>query len=148
MSLQACHSICLHPPLSNRPNQPSVKAAQQLSPCQIGLGFRLLLAAGCTAHCLVPASRHLSRDLRQDPSMIKLFRRDPDAFMLEAARVRPPVGGMNPYQFREPQEIPLPSAGRTWTARAGGELGPVPLLTCLRACSANRNAEKWSRLCT
>ncbi|CAJ1342911.1 unnamed protein product [Effrenium voratum] len=59
------------------------------------------------------------RMILKDPSMIKLFRRDPDAFMLEAARVRPPVGGMNPYQFREPQEIPLPSAGRTWTARAG-----------------------------
>ena len=55
----------------------------------------------------------------QDPKLVKLFRSDPLAFMLEAARIRPPVGGMNPVQYRKPTRIHFPSIGRTWSAREG-----------------------------
>merc|ERR1711904_752086 len=37
-----------------------------------------------------------------------LFTQDKAAFMLEAARLFPPVGGMNPFAFREPRTITFP----------------------------------------
>lgn len=51
--------------------------------------------------------------------MVKLFQSDPLAFMLEAARIRPPVGGMNPVQYRKQAQIQFPSINRTWMAREG-----------------------------
>ena len=59
------------------------------------------------------------QELLQDPKLVKLFRADPLAFMLEAARIRPPVGGMNPVQYRKPKQITFPSIGKTWSAREG-----------------------------
>lgn len=59
------------------------------------------------------------RMIRKDPKLVKLFRADPLAFMLEAARIRPPVGGMNPVQYRKPKQITFPSIGKTWSAREG-----------------------------
>ena len=38
---------------------------------------------------------------------------------LEAARIKPPVGGMNPAQFRKSTQIHFNSIGKTWTAREG-----------------------------
>jgi len=57
--------------------------------------------------------------IRKDSKMVKLFRSDPLAFMLEAARIRPPVGGMNPVQYRKQAQIQFPSINRTWMAREG-----------------------------
>ena len=63
------------------------------------------------------------RMIEKDQALAALFRADPDSFMLEAARVRPPVGGMNPVQFRRAEEISFPSINRTWHARVGGNRG-------------------------
>jgi len=60
------------------------------------------------------------RLILKDPGYyVPLFHKDPDAFMLEAARVKPPVGGMNPSQYRKPTQIQFPSIAKTWTAKPG-----------------------------
>ena len=59
------------------------------------------------------------RMIQKDPKLVKLFRSDPEAFMLEAARIRPPVGGMNPVQYRKSREINIPSIGKTWPVKEG-----------------------------
>ncbi|OLP87424.1 hypothetical protein AK812_SmicGene31349 [Symbiodinium microadriaticum] len=60
------------------------------------------------------------RLILKDPGLyVPMFQRDADAFMLEAARIKPPVGGMNPAQFRKSTQIHFNSIGKTWTAREG-----------------------------
>ncbi|CAE7730608.1 unnamed protein product, partial [Symbiodinium sp. CCMP2456] len=60
------------------------------------------------------------RLILKDPGLyVPMFQRDADAFMLEAARIKPPVGGMNPAQFRKSTQIHFNSIGKTWTAHEG-----------------------------
>eukprot|EP00931_Biecheleriopsis_adriatica_P008994 TRINITY_DN110110_c0_g1_i1.p1 TRINITY_DN110110_c0_g1~~TRINITY_DN110110_c0_g1_i1.p1 ORF type:complete len:462 (-),score=93.58 TRINITY_DN110110_c0_g1_i1:281-1666(-) len=57
--------------------------------------------------------------INKDPTIyVPLFRKDPEAFMLESARLHPPVAGMNPGQYRQPKEIQLATGG-TFQVRAG-----------------------------
>merc|ERR1712080_222737 len=45
--------------------------------------------------------------LKSPAEYVELFRSDPDAFMLESARLYPPVAGMNPMAVTTPREIML-----------------------------------------
>ncbi|CAK9015418.1 Uncharacterized protein SCF082_LOCUS12748 [Durusdinium trenchii] len=72
--------------------------------------------------------------IQKDPKLVKLFRADPDAFMLEAARVRPPVGGMNPVQYRNSTKISFSSIGKIWNAKTGE-------LAMLLSSGANRDPQ-------
>lgn len=45
--------------------------------------------------------------LKKPAEYVKLFRSNPEAFMLEAARFYPPVGGMNPMAVTKPMEHKL-----------------------------------------
>lgn len=47
--------------------------------------------------------------LKEPAKYTALFNKDPEAFMLEAVRMVPPVGGMNPYQVTKPQNVSVPS---------------------------------------
>eukprot|EP00439_Symbiodinium_sp_Y106_P074777 s367_g14.t1 len=73
------------------------------------------------------------RLILKDPGLhVPMFQRDADAFMLEAARIKPPVGGMNPSQFRKSTQIDFNSIGKTWSAREGE-------LTMLLSSGANHD---------
>lgn len=56
--------------------------------------------------------------LKEPAKYVKLFRQDPDAYMLEAARLFPPVGGMNPYQVTKKTTFKL-RTGRTLEMKPG-----------------------------
>merc|ERR1719230_113023 len=45
--------------------------------------------------------------LKKPAKYVKLFRKDEEAFMLEAARHLPPVGGMNPFAVTKEEEVHL-----------------------------------------
>jgi len=73
----------------------------------------LFAAFGGTGNLALQTVKHLLKD---PAKYVPLFRKDSEAFMLEAARLYPPVGGMNFMELREPLEMKLASGG---SLRAG-----------------------------
>jgi len=75
----------------------------------------LFAGFGGTSNLAIQTIKHI---LANPGLNVPLLRKDVEAFMLEAARLYPPVGGMNPIELREPLELKLP-AGKTVVAPVG-----------------------------
>jgi len=67
----------------------------------------LFAAFGGTSNLAIQTVKHILADRSADN--VRLFLEDKEAFMLEAARFYPPVGGMNPMVLREPLDMKKPS---------------------------------------
>jgi hypothetical protein len=68
------------------------------------LWIALFAGYGGTGNLAFETVKHI---LKKPPVYVKLFRKDKDAFMLEAARFYPPVGGMNPFAITKPEVLKL-----------------------------------------
>ena len=91
---------------------------------------------GGTRNLAFGALKHMLKDAA---SRSRLFRKDPAAYMLEAARLLPPVAGMNLFQFRKARVLQSFPFNRSELKSRPGDVGII------HTSGANRDPQVFGR---